>query len=55
MAKTRLTKEGLIVEAPKGKELKGDLERIATQKAEGYCALLFLRGIVFFRIEVRMD
>lgn len=26
-----------MVEAPKGKELKGDLERIASQKAEGYC------------------
>lgn len=38
MSKTRLSKEGEPVEAPKGKELKGDLERIASQKGEGYCA-----------------
>lgn len=38
MTKTRLAKDGTIIEAPKGKELKGDLERISSQKAEGYCA-----------------
>ena len=35
MAKTRLAKDGTRIEAPKGKELKGDLERIAATKAEG--------------------
>lgn len=39
MSKTRLAKDGTPVQAPKGKELKGDLERISTQKAEGYCEL----------------
>ena len=42
MSKTRLSKDGVAVEAPKGKELKGDLERIATQKGEGYCRSLLL-------------
>lgn len=37
MSKTRLAKDGTPIQAPKGKELKGDLERISTQKAEGYC------------------
>lgn len=37
MSKTRLSKDGTPIQAPKGKELAGDLERISTQKAEGYC------------------
>lgn len=37
MTKTRLSKDGKVVEAPKGKDLTGDVERIASQKAEGYC------------------
>lgn len=40
MSKTRLSKDGTPIQAPKGKELAGDLERISTQKAEGYCMLL---------------
>lgn len=40
MTKTRLSRTGEMVEGPKGKELKGDLERITVQKAEGYCASL---------------
>lgn len=35
MAKTRLAKDGTVISAPKMKELKGDLERIAATKAEG--------------------
>lgn len=35
MAKTRLARSGLAVEAPKTKELKGDLERIAATKEKG--------------------
>jgi hypothetical protein len=38
MTKTRLSKDGKVIEAPKGKDLTGDVERIASQKAEGYCA-----------------
>ncbi|KAK4698971.1 endoplasmic reticulum-Golgi intermediate compartment protein 3, partial [Phenoliferia sp. Uapishka_3] len=41
MSKTRLSKEGVMIEAPKGKELKGDLERIASQKGEGYCGTCY--------------
>ncbi|KAL8279228.1 hypothetical protein RQP46_008265 [Phenoliferia psychrophenolica] len=41
MSKTRLSKDGVAVEAPKGKELKGDLERIASQKGEGYCGTCY--------------
>lgn len=40
MSKTRISKDGTPIEAPKGKELKGDLERISSQKAEGYCKSL---------------
>jgi hypothetical protein len=36
--KTRMTADGKqIEEATKGKELAGDAERIARQKATGYC------------------
>ncbi|KAI5481274.1 COPII-coated vesicle membrane protein [Pseudohyphozyma bogoriensis] len=41
LSKTRLSKDGKVVEAPKGKELKGDLERISAQKAEGYCGTCY--------------
>lgn len=35
MSKTRLSKEGLVLDGAKMKTLKGDLERIAATKAEG--------------------
>lgn len=38
MVKTRLSSTGLTVEAPTSGELKGDLERVANQRVEGYCA-----------------
>ena len=39
--KTRIGADGKFVEeAIKGKELTGDVERVARQKAEGYCASL---------------
>ena len=39
--KTRISSGGkFIEEAIKGKELTGDVERVARQKAEGYCASL---------------
>lgn len=46
MSKTRLSVDGAVVEAPKGKELKGDLERIAATKAAGgELSLLALKEI----------
>lgn len=38
LSKTRMTADGKPIEdATKGKELAGDAERIARQKATGYC------------------
>ncbi|GAA5902473.1 hypothetical protein JCM6882_002762 [Rhodosporidiobolus microsporus] len=42
LSKTRVTSDGkFIQEAIKGKELAGDAERIARQKAEGYCGTCY--------------
>ncbi|GAA5868039.1 hypothetical protein JCM8547_000786 [Rhodosporidiobolus lusitaniae] len=42
LAKTRIAQDGkFIEEAIKGKELAGDAERIARQKAEGYCGTCY--------------
>ncbi|GAA6017482.1 hypothetical protein JCM10207_008242 [Rhodosporidiobolus poonsookiae] len=42
LTKTRISPEGKFVdEARKGKELTGDAERIARQKAEGYCGTCY--------------
>lgn len=37
MTKIRLSKEGKVIEAPKGKDMTGEVERLASQKASGYC------------------
>ncbi|GAA5962260.1 hypothetical protein JCM3765_004723 [Sporobolomyces pararoseus] len=42
LLKTRISQEGkTIMAASKGKELTGDAERIARQKAEGYCGTCY--------------